>query len=373
LGLASKDAIGSHSPLEHNPVLLMILNCMLGSGYGGLEKLFLDEIEMLPPAGFPARGIVRRNSELAGYAKVRRIDFDEITSWSDWDPFSIARARTLIRRHSPELVMCVGRQAHRLFGRAIGSRIPIVPMVQKRRFDHNFPYAGVFVAAEHRRRTLIEDGVARENIAVIPNAVRLPVQPKSDYQLAPDGSVKIVAHGRLHEKKGYGVLIEAIALLSRVGIDCSCRIAGEGPERDKLQAQIERENLKDKIALPGWTDSVADFLAPGDIFVLPSFQEDFPLAVLDAMANGMPIVASAIDGPKDFLVEGETAVIVPPGDATALAEALKRMIGDEELRESLGCAARAEAVARYSFEAVGPQLAHALRNVLAGRPISTNL
>src|SRR5271154_4557626 len=116
----------------------MILNCMLGSGYGGLEKLFLDEIEMLSPAGFPARGVVRGNSDLARYAKERGIAFDEITAWSDWDPISIARAQAVIRRHAPELVMCVGRKAHRLFGRAIGNRIPIVPMLQTRRFDRNF-------------------------------------------------------------------------------------------------------------------------------------------------------------------------------------------------------------------------------------------
>jgi len=351
----------------------MILNCMLGSGYGGLEKLFLDEIEMLPPAGFPTRGIVRRQSQLAGYAQTRQIEFDEITMWSDWDPITIARARGIVRRRAPALIMTVGRQAHRLFGRAVGSKIPIVPMVQKRRFDRDLPYAGVFVAAEHRRRTLIEDGVARENIAVIPNAVRLPAQPKTDYRFAPDGPVKFVAHGRLHEKKGYGVLVEAIALIARDGIDCSCSIAGDGPERHALQIQIERNNLESRIELPGWTDSVAEFLIPGDIFVLPSFQEDFPLAVLDAMASGMPIVASAIDGPKDFLVEGENALLVPPGDPAALAEALKRLIDDDRLRESLGRAARAGAVARYSFEAVGQQLAHALRNVLAGRPISTNL
>ncbi|HEY3637920.1 MAG TPA: glycosyltransferase [Rhizomicrobium sp.] len=351
----------------------MILNCMLGSGFGGLEKLFLDEIEMLPPAGMAVRGLVRKSSPLASYAKARNIDFDEIGFWSDWDPFSVASARAMVRRHHPELVMTVGRQAHRLLGRALGKNIPIVPMLQKRRFDHRMPYAGILVAAVHRRATLIEDGVAPENIAVIPNAVPLPAEPKSDYRLSAGGPAKFVAHGRLHQKKGYGVLIEAIALLSRKGIDCSCTIAGDGPERESLEAQIDKNGLKDKITLPGWTDSVADFLAAGDIFVLPSFQEDFPLAVLDAMASGMPIVASTIDGPKDFLVEGETALLVPSGDAVALARAMERMIADTALREKLGRAVRAEAERKYSFEAVGRQLADALRNVLAGRPISTNL
>jgi glycosyltransferase involved in cell wall biosynthesis len=349
----------------------MILNCMLGSGFGGLEKLFLDEIEMLPPAGFAARGIVRGNSELSRYAKARNIAYDEITYWSDWDPVTIARAQALIKGHAPELVMTVGRQAHRLFGRAIGSRIPVVPMVQKRRFDRRFPYAGIFVAAQHRRRTLIEDGVKPEDIAVIPNAVRLAEKPKNDYRLSTP--VKFVSHGRLHEKKGYGVLVEAIAQLSRDGVDCRATIAGEGPERDALQTQIAQKNLAEKIALPGWTDSVADFLAGGDIFVLPSFQEDFPLSVLDAMASGMPIVASAIDGPKDFLSEGETALLVPPGDPAALAAAIRGVIDDAALREKLGRASRAEAVDKYAFGAVGRQLAHALRNVLAGQPISTGL
>lgn len=348
----------------------MIFNCMLGSGFGGLEKLFLDEIEMLLQANMPARGLVRRNSPLASYSRSRGLPFDEIALWSDWDPVTIASARRILRFHSPELVMCVGRTAHRLLARAVGTDIPIVPMVQKRRFDRDLPYAGVLTAAGHRRRTLIEDGVAPERIAVIPNAVRLPAQPKSDYRLENGSDAKIVALGRLHEKKGFSILVEAIALLSRNGVSCRCTIAGEGPERVRIESQIEHEGLGTQIRLPGWTDRVAEFLAEGDLFVLPSFQEDFPLAVLDAMASGMPIVASAIDGPKDFLVDGETAMLVPPNQPAALAYALERLVQDPELRERLGRTAQAVAVRCFGFEAVGNRLTFALRNVLAGRPIS---
>jgi glycosyltransferase involved in cell wall biosynthesis len=263
--------------------------------------------------------------------------------------------------------MCVGRTAHRLVARVAPKSIPIVPMVQKRRFDHNFRYNGVLVAAEHRRLTLIEDGVAAENVVVIPNAVRLP-RPKRDYRLSLP--VKLAALGRLHEKKGFGVLISAVAELVAKRIDCLCAIAGEGPERGDLEARIARADLQNRITLPGWTDRVAEFLSPADIFVLPSFQEDFPLAVLDAMASGMPIVASGIDGPKDFLVDGKTALLVPPNDSPALTSALTRMINDSSLRESLGRAARAEAERQYSLDAIGRRLASALENVLAGRAIS---
>jgi glycosyltransferase involved in cell wall biosynthesis len=347
----------------------MILNCMLGTGFGGLEKLFLDEIEMLPLAGLAARGLVRRKSALARYARDRGLAYDEMMALSDWDPLSIAGARRIVRQRSPQLVMCVGRKAHRLLGRAIGARIPIVTMVQKRRFDHDFPYAGVLVAAEHRRRTLVEDGVPAQDIIVIPNAVRLPQHPKEDYR--GHAPAKIVALGRLHEKKGFGVLIDAIRLLAARSVDCTCVIAGDGPERGKLQSQIDRERLASRIFLSGWTDNVADFLAGGDIFVLPSFQEDLPLAVLDAMASGMPIVASAIDGPNELLVEGNTALLVPPRDPAALADVLARLVVDAPLREMLGRSARAAAERSYSFEAIGRRLALALHNVLEGRPISS--
>jgi glycosyltransferase involved in cell wall biosynthesis len=351
----------------------MILNCMLATGYGGLEKLFLDEIEMLPMAGLPARGLVARNSQLARYARERHLEFDQAVALSDWDPISVAAARRVLRQRAPELVMCVGRKAHRLMARSVRKHVPIVPMVQKRRFDRTLPYSGVLAAAEHRRLTLIADGVPEDKIIVIPNAVRLPAQPKTDYRERAGEPVKIVALGRLHEKKGFGVLIAAVKLLTARGIACSCAIAGEGPERQTLEARITSDAVAARVSLPGWTDNVPEFLATGDIFVLPSFQEDFPLAVLDAMASGMPIVASAIDGPKDFLVDGETALLVPPGDPSALADALALLIADASLRAKLGRSARRIAVETYSFEAIGRRLASALRNVLAGRAISSGL
>jgi glycosyltransferase involved in cell wall biosynthesis len=348
----------------------MILDCMLATGFGGLEKLFLDELEMLPPAGLDVRGVVRRGTQLVNYARDRGLPFDDIVALSDWDPFTLAQARGVVSRHNPDLIVCVGRKAHRTFARAVGSRIPIVTMVQKARFDRRLPYAGVLVAAEHRRRTLIADGVPAERIIVIPNAVRLPERPKRDFGIALNAPAKICGLGRLHEKKGYRVLIEALRRLTGHGTGFTCTIAGEGPEREALEKQVAGANLAQQIALPGWTDNVASFLLGADIFVLPSFQEDFPLAVLDAMSCGVPIVASRIDGPKDFLLDGETALIVPPNDPTALEDALNRLIANPSLRKKLGTNARRVAEENYGFPAIGRRLAAALNNVIAGRPIA---
>ncbi|HEY3777967.1 MAG TPA: glycosyltransferase [Rhizomicrobium sp.] len=341
---------------------------MLGSGFGGLEKLFLDEIEMLSELG--ACGVVRRNSALAHYARERNVAFEQIRVFSDWDPFSLAAARAVADRRRPRLVLCVGRKAHRLFGRVLGNSVPIVVMVQKRRFDVNFPYAGVLVAAEHRRETLIQDGVRPDDIAAVPNAVRLPPDAKSEFALRRGEPAHIGALGRLHPKKGFGMLVEALRLLAERGVLFRCTIAGEGPERGRLVAQVREYGLADRVFLPGWTDDVPAFLSAVDVFVLPSFQEDYPLAVLDAMASGVPIIASAIEGPKDFLREGTTGLFVPPGNASALADTLTELLASPALRESLGHAARLDAEQRYSFRAIGRSLTTALENVMDGRSIT---
>ena len=179
---------------------------------------------------------------------------------SDWDPFSIGAARRIVARVQPRLVMCVGRKAHRLLARAVRNGMPIVPMVQKRRFDRSLPFAGVLVAAEHRRRTLIEDGVPAKDIIVIPNAVRLPEHPKNDYH--SERPIKIVALGRLHEKKGFGILIAAIARLVARGVSTAAVPSrAKGPNAGTSKREIARARLSSAITLPGWTDDVAAFLS----------------------------------------------------------------------------------------------------------------
>jgi glycosyltransferase involved in cell wall biosynthesis len=351
----------------------MILDCMLGNSFGGLEKVFIDQLYMLPAAGMPVVGVARRNSPAAQRAQAAGLPCEGIPSFSDWDPFSLGAARAAVRRHKPTLLLCHGRKAHRMFAHATRDDPPIVAMVHKPRFDRNLPYAGVIVVAEHRKASLVADGVPAKNIVVVPNAVSLPASPKVSYGIALGTAATIVGLGRLHEKKGFSVLVEALKILGARHTNFACTIAGEGPMRNALTQEIERAGLSASVRLAGWTDKPAEFLAAADIFAFPSLQEDFPLAVLDAMAAGLPIVSSRIDGPKDFLTHEETALLVPPNDPAALAEALQQMILDESLRARLGGNARRMAEQRYSFAAISKRLAAALNNVASSRPIGDNL
>ncbi|HEX4534870.1 MAG TPA: glycosyltransferase [Rhizomicrobium sp.] len=341
----------------------MILNCMLAMQYGGTEKVFVDQLRMLPMAGMAVVGVSRPGGEATIRAHEAGLPCEELKFLTEWDPITTVRARTIVERHNPALILCHGLRAHKVFADAVGRTRPIVAMTHKPGFHKHLPCELFITVAEHRRQFLIQRGVAPQKVVAIPNGVPIPVEHKTAY--AGSKPVRIAAIGRLHEKKGFDILIEAVRMLTAKGHDLRVTIQGEGPLRDALEAQVVNANLKERIALPGWSDNLKGLLLESDVFAFPSFQEDFPLVVLEAMSYALPIAASAIDGPKDFLRDGDTALMVPPHDAAAFAAALERLIGDQALRERLGTAARADVSKNYSFEAISHRLADTLNGVIA--------
>jgi glycosyltransferase involved in cell wall biosynthesis len=132
--------------------------------------------------------------------------------------------------------------------------------------------------------------------------------------------------------------------------DAQFEIVGGGPELHSLLARAEAFGVLGAFTFLGHRDDVPARLADGDIFVLPSRSEAFPNAVLEAMAAGLPIVASGVGGIVELIDEGETGWLAPPGDARVLADRLCRLMNDPGLASRLGDAARAKAQARYSFD-----------------------
>ena len=127
-------------------------------------------------------------------------------------------------------------------------------------------------------------------------------------------------------------------------------IAGEGPERSALEAQARTLGLADRVVLLGYRDDVCDLLASCDLFVLPSLFEGLPLSVLEAMAAGKPVVATAIGGTDEAVVHGETGLLVPPADAASLAKAIRTALSDPRLSQRLGAAGRARVYQEFSAQ-----------------------
>jgi glycosyltransferase involved in cell wall biosynthesis len=163
-----------------------------------------------------------------------------------------------------------------------------------------------------------------------------------------EGPLRIVAVGTLHEVKGQTYLVEACRRLAERGVDFTCRFIGEGPDRDALAALIERHGLGGRVRLVGrmTSDGVAAELAVADVLVAPSVptrggkREGIPVVLMEAMATGLPVVASRLSGIPELVTDGVDGLLVQPGDAAALADALARLADDRPLRERLGAAGR---------------------------------
>lgn len=205
----------------------------------------------------------------------------------------------------------------------------------------------------------------RWRACAIPNPVQLPAPAQTPEHLACFGARTVVTLGRLAPQKGHDFLIEAFRRVADSFRDWHLVIYGEGGERSRLEAQIAAAELTERIHLPGTVGDVAGALSAADLFVLSSRYEGFPMALLEAMAMGLPVVSfDCLSGPADIITPGEDGLLVPAENVPALADALSSLMSDELTRQRLGGNARAVAE-RFSPAAILAQWERLLAEVLA--------
>jgi glycosyltransferase involved in cell wall biosynthesis len=156
----------------------------------------------------------------------------------------------------------------------------------------------------------------------------------------------VICVANLIAYKGHQTLLEAAAVVARRTREWSLLLVGDGPERAAIEREIERLRLGDLVTVLGYRDDVDELLDEADLAVLPSYTEGLPNAVLEAMAHGLPVVATDVGGTAS-LVETDVGIVVPARDHTALAEALRAMLGNPERRRRAGRKGRALVDARY--------------------------
>lgn len=337
---------------------------------GGGERLAVEGIARLDPARFE-RWLC-------------------ITRWSDdheRDPGARAlvdRARDAgvelirLRRRSkvsllPWLTLLRQLRAHRvdvlhahLFGSNVWASIlgPLarVPVVVAH--EHIWSYSGgglraaldkhligrssaAFVAVSRAgARSMVEvEGVDPRKIAFVPNGIAplgegSGAAVRSELGISPEVPL-VVSVGHLRPQKAFELAIEAISLLEAAGRPTHLLVAGEGPERARLEADVERLGVGELVHLPGARGDIADVLAAGDIALCCSHFEGGPLSVMEYMEAALPIVATRVAGLDELIEDRRTGLLAQAGDAAAIAAAMTTLIDDPALGAELGAAGRA--------------------------------
>ena len=235
--------------------------------------------------------------------------------------------------------------------------------------------AFVFCPSSYLRDLVVQWGVAPERVAVLPNPAPRPprrlqqsvasagARAELRSALGLEGATLAFA-GRLTAQKSLSVALEALAATEGV----SLVVVGEGPEREAAERTSRQLGLDGRVRFVGGQprERVLELLAAADAMLLSSAWENFPHAVMESLAVGTPVLATSVGGVAEVVRDGENGLLVPPGDATALAASIRRYFGDSELRERLRAGA-ARSVADYSSERLFARLEETLAGAAASR------
>lgn len=205
----------------------------------------------------------------------------------------------------------------------------------------------VAVSEETRRHVIEKRGIPESRVIVVPYGVDLtrfdaraaPLDLRAELGL-PAGAKVLVTVARLVEEKAHRILLESAPRILAAEPETHFVFVGEGPLRPALDVQACAGGFADHVHLLGFRSDVPQLLPGADLFVLPSLYEGLPNAVLEAMAAGLPVVATAVDGTPEAVLNGVTGALVEPGDSEALAEAILGLLADPELRQRFGRAGR---------------------------------
>ena len=226
--------------------------------------------------------------------------------------------------------------------------------------NHRMTSLMIAVSESTREHSIKVEGIGREKVLTIPNGIDL-----ARFDRAAAGSSRedvlgslglesqrpvVLCVARLHPQKGHAHLLEALPLLLPEHPRLTLLLAGEGALRGELEGHTAVLGLEGHVRFLGVRDDVPALMKACDVFVLPSLWEGLPNSVLEAMAAGLPIVATRVDGTTEAVQDGATGLLVPPGDPSALAGALAEVLREPERAKAMAARGREVAETDFSLE-----------------------
>lgn len=222
-------------------------------------------------------------------------------------------------------------------------------------------------------------GVPNDQLGVITNGIELNNQrphwdtikyPMRGQYGIPENARVLVTAGRLEQVKGHQYLIEAIQKVKKYFVNLFLWILGDGSLKSDIENFVNCSGLSNFIFMPGNVFNVSDYLRESDIFVLSSLSEGTPMALLEAMATGLPIIATRVGGIPEILENGRAGILVDPGSSDAIGDAIKTVFEDDNLALSLGRAAYKLSLEKYGSKTMVNKYENLYLNLLRNKGIA---
>ena len=358
---------------------IKVIFVITGSGVGGAEKMLYHTIKGLKPERYTAKlcslkkkGVFASRLEADGL-EVYSLNMSDEATLAGW--FDSLRALVQLAiyflRERPAVVHSFLFRANiiaRIAGYLTG--VPVIissvrVMGGEKQYHHFIDRVTAFMADHFvavsngvKEHILHTSHVAEDKVSTIYNGVVVECSSTFDKTafmssvgLKNDERILLTA-GRLHRQKGYDHLIRAMPMVQSAFPGVKLLILGEGEEENNLKKLADSLELTEKVIFTGLRSDVDSLLHCIEIFVLPSRWEGLPNVLLEAMAAGKPVVATAVGGIPELVVQGVTGVLVPPQDTLALADAIKGLLSDEKRALAMGSAGRQRVQQCFSMDAM---------------------
>jgi glycosyltransferase involved in cell wall biosynthesis len=371
---------------------MRIVHLTASTFFGGPERQMIGLARHLPPS---------HRTHILSFGEGGRFqEFLKHVRWNGFEgealrfdtpnlPAAALELTRRLRRLRADVLLCHGYKAN-LVGRAAARQTGVKAVAVSRGWTgesrkvrlyetidrlHLRYMDRVVCVSQGQARKVRRAGVPPSRITVIPNAARLSASPAPDPEgreqlnsfFTRPGEFVIVGAGRLSPEKGVAVLIAAAKRVVAAESEARFIVFGEGTQRSALERMIAAAGLERVFALPGFRGDLDQLLPNADLFVLPSFTEGLPNVVLEASAAAVPVIATAVGGTPEVVADGRTGLLVPAGDADALAARIIDLLVDEPRRRTMGAAGRQFVSEHFTFEAQAAAYVALFNELLAGR------
>ena len=230
-------------------------------------------------------------------------------------------------------------------------------------------FAAVVAVSAEVRGQLIHAGVPSKRVSIIANGIDThPFQQTRATGSDPSRPLTVGLVGRLSPEKGVDLFLQAAANVLTQLPETRFVVVGEGPDRPALEALLQRLKLRDRVRLPGRRDDMPAVYASLDLLVSSSRQEGLPVSLLEAMASGLPILATSVGEVPSLIRDQQTGLLVPPNDVQSLSQAMTTLLTDPALRHRLAAQAKQLVETEFSAHTMTQHYRSVYQSVLTAPP-----